>query len=201
MKKLSLLYSFLFISLINGCVKKAPNNSTPEIVESRVTTTQPSRVVHTPTPPILTGDYQQLQTVQGGLVTLQKRKNGFLFPQYNNRIIILQIFGQECSHCFKEMPIINKVQKNHSKDIQVIALQAQDKMSKETTSRLIRQFNIDYPIVDKDEAMDLLLFIQNTYGWRGILPYILIIKNGVTEYSFSGEVSHKELNEAVESLI
>jgi len=43
--------------------------------------------------------------------------------------------------------------------------------------------------------------MQTTYGWTGILPYMLIIKNGVTEYSFSGAVSHQELDEAVRSLI
>jgi hypothetical protein len=99
------------------------------------------------------------------------------------------------------MPIINSITRKYSRNLQIVALQAQEAMSKETASRLIQKFQMNYPIIDKDEAKSLLYFIQKTYGWTGILPYMLIIKNGVTEYSFAGEVSHKELDSAVKSLL
>jgi len=57
-----------------------------------------------------------------------------------------------------------------------------------------------YPIIDQDEARKTLLFIQNTYEWLGTLPYTLIIKNGVTEFSYEGEVSPQEIENDLRSL-
>ena len=151
--------------------------------------------------PSTAGNLHHLRTVQGATLTVQERSNGFVFPQYQNKIVLLEIFGKDCHYCFDEMPIINRLKQKYSGDLQIIAVQAQDAMSKQTSSRVIQQFQMDYPVVDKDEGRDLLYFLQTTYGWTGVLPYILIIKNGVTEYSVAGEVSYQELEEDIQSLL
>lgn len=210
MKNTLLGFSLLFLGLIfNACVEKSINTNTNQQIVP-ITSTPKSIPVQTPIvtstrniviPPSTTKDALQLKTVQGSILTIQERSNGFVFPQYQNKIVLLQIFGQDCPYCFKEMPIINRVKEKHVNNLQIIAIQAQDPMTKETASRLIQSYQMDYPVIDKDEAKSLLHFMQKTYGWTGILPYMLIIKNGVTEYSFSGSVSYQELDEAVQSLI
>ena len=203
MKKISLLTMLFFSLILNGCIEKSIITQSSPISTARtsIPTTPPplppKRVIATST----AGEYHQLQTVQGTTLAIQERSNGFDFPQFRNKIVLLQIFGQECPYCFKEMPTINRIKRKYSKNLQLIALQAQEPMSKQTSSRIIQKFQMNYPIIDKEEARNILYFIQNTYGWTGILPYMLLIKNGVTEYSFSGEVSHQELDEAVRSLI
>ena len=214
MKKILLGFSLLLFTLtFNACVKKnISTNTNPQIIP--ITTTPIPQTIQVPTPtPIQTpsraiaiapssaGESHQLKTVQGSFLTVQERSNGFVFPQYQGKVVLLQIFGQDCPYCFKEMPIINRVKQKYARNLQIIAIQAQDTMSKQTASRLIQSYQMNYPIVDKNEATNLLHFMQTTYGWTGILPYILIIKNGVTEYSFSGEVSHQELDEAIKSLL
>jgi thiol-disulfide isomerase/thioredoxin len=213
MKKLLLSFSLLVFTLtFNACVKKSIiTNSdpriTPIITSPNPTIIHPIQIpIQTPTKAIIiapssAGEFHQLKTVQGPILTVQERSNGFVFPQYRNKIVLLQIFGQDCPYCFKEIPIINRVKRQYAGSLQIIALQAQDSMSKQTASRLIQNYQMNYPVVDKNEAMNLLHFMQTTYGWTGILPYMLIIKNGVTEYSFAGEVSYQELDEAVSSLI
>ncbi len=151
--------------------------------------------------PSTSGESHSVRTVQGTTLTIQERSNGFVFPQYQDKVVLLEIFGKECPYCFKEIPLINNLYSKYRNNLQVIALQAQEPMTKHEASTLMQRHQMNYPVIDKDEAVPLLLFIQNTYGWTGILPYTLIIKNGVTEFSFTGEVSHQELDEAMRSLI
>jgi len=173
------------------------NPATIEVIPQEVI---PQRETSTP-PASTAGASHQLRTVQGGTIAIQERSNGFVFPQYNNKIVLLQIFGKECEYCLKEMPMLAQVQQQYAGNLQIIALQAQDPMSPATASMLIQQHQMYYPVIDKEEAGDLLYFLQQTYGWTGILPYTLLIKNGVTQFSFFGEVSPQELNEAIQSLL
>ena len=151
--------------------------------------------------PSTAGKTHQLKTIQGSFLTIEERSNGFVFPQYQDKLVLLQIFGKDCSYCFKEMPTINRIKRKYAGNLQIIAIQAQDSMSQQTASRILREYQMDYPVVDKGEALDLLHFIQINYEWRGILPFMLLLKNGVTEFPFSGETSYQEIDEAVQSLI
>ena len=146
------------------------------------------------------GETRQFRTVQGTSIAIQKRSNGFSFPQYQDKIIILQVFGKHCEYCFKEIPIIKRIQRKYAHNSKIIALQAQAPMSRGESSSLIQRFQMNYPIIDKSEAASLLLNIQNNYEWTGVLPCTLIIKNGVTEQAFKGEVSYQELDELMSSL-
>jgi len=223
MKKI--LPSFMLILLtfsINGCLKREmivtpqqqsnqniiiPTPSIEEPIKQNTVISTPSIDV-TPTreivtaPPIATnGALHQLKTVQGTTIAVQERSNGLLFPQYPNKIILLQVFGQHCPYCLDEMPTLQRIQQQYAGNLQIIALQAQEPMSPSTASMLIQQYQMHYPVIDKEEAIDLLFFLQQTFEWTGILPYTLLIKNGVTEYPFFGPVTYQELNESIQSLL
>jgi len=152
-------------------------------------------------PPATEGEYHQLKTVQGRIVSVQERSNGLVFPQYPNKIILLQVFGQHCHYCLEEMPTLQRLQQQYAGNLQVIALQAQEPMDQSTASMLIQQYQMHYPVVDKEEAIDLLFFLQQTFEWTGILPYTLLIKDGVVEYPFFGETSYQEMSEGIQSLL
>ena len=221
MKKILLSFMLiLFTFSINGCLKKdiianpqQPTNQGIIIpIPSREAPINQNVIISTPsvemlprqeiiTPPSTAGESYQLKTVQGTTIAIQERSNGFVFPQYRNKVVLLQIFGQHCEYCLKEMPTIAQAQQRYAGSLQIVAVQAQEPMSQSTASMLIQQYQMNYPIIDKEEAIELLYFLQQTYGWTGILPYTLLIKNGVTEFSFFGEVSSQELNEAIQSLI
>jgi len=210
MKKTLLLSSLLFTLFNSGCTKplivQSGSNhadlpvqvSTPQVMEPMQMPTQiptvQNNVVST------AGVYHQLKTIQGSTLTVGERSNGFVFPQYQGKVVLLQIFGKDCPFCFDEMPAIRNVDHKYGQNLQVIAIQAQEPMSQSEASSLINRFQMNYPIIERDESRDLLFFIRQTYGWNGILPYTLLIKNGVTEYSFSGKVSQQEIDESVKTL-
>jgi len=147
------------------------------------------------------GEVHVLKSFQGKKITIVERKNGYIFPEFKNKIVILEMFGKNCSHCLKEMPIMNKLRKKYARNLEIIALQVEGKMSPVQAKKLIRRHHIHYPIISGTTATNLQYNIQSTYGWTGILPFIMIIKNGVTEFSYRGQVSYNEINRDIKSLL
>jgi len=143
----------------------------------------------------------QLQSIQGQSISVSEQSTGLNFSQYQGKVILLQVFGKNCEYCFEEMPTIQKIQRKYANKLQIIAIQGQDKMNESTASRLIRKYSMNYPIIERDEARDILAYIGTTYGWTGVLPFIQIIKNGVTEATFAdGGASYSELSEVIDSI-
>jgi thiol-disulfide isomerase/thioredoxin len=147
------------------------------------------------------GEVHKLRSIQGKPITVVENTNGFIFPQYKNKVVILQMFGKNCSHCIKEIPIMSKLYRKYKNDLEIIAVQVENKMTKREGQRLLRRHHIKYPIIPGDDATNLQYNIQSTYGWTGILPYTLVIKDGVTEFTYPGEVTYSEINSDIQSLL
>ena len=221
MKKILLGVSSLLLTFsMSGCLQREmisnPQQHNPNVITptpSREATITYNRVIPAPSievpprreivtaPPASNGAFHQLRTVQGTTIAIQERSNGLFFPQYSDKIILLQVFGQHCHFCLNEMPTLNQLQQRYGGSLQIVALQAQEPMGKTTASMLIQQYQMHYPVIDKEEAADLLFFLQQTFEWTGILPYTLIIKDGAVEYPFFGETSYQEIDEAIQSLL
>ncbi len=198
------------ILLYTACGQKQPNytNSQPN---SQSTNTLHTPTIDSPRPSTIeteeptyseNGTTYQLPTIQGKNITITDNGNiGFIFPQYAGKIIIFEIMGKDCEYCKKESPILNRIKREFSNNVEVIAIQAQERMSPSATSNFLSQQNINHPVIEGDDAKELLRFVSETYGWTGILPYILLVKNGSTEYTFSdGGASYTELKESIQSL-
>jgi len=147
------------------------------------------------------GEIHNLKSIQGKKITIIERPTGYLFPEFKNKIVILEMFGKNCSHCIKEMPIMNKLRRKYRNNLEVIALQVEGKMSKLQANALLRRHKISYPVISGQTATNLQYQVQSTYGWTGILPFIMVIKNGVTEFTYRGEVNYKEINNDIRSLL
>ena len=146
------------------------------------------------------GEQHILQSIRGKTITIIERKRGFFFPQYKNKVIILEIFGKDCPHCLKEIPILRKIRNRYRGKLEIISIQAQGRMSRGEARNYINRHRIRYPIIEGDDATNLQYFIQATYGWSGILPYTLVVKNGVTELSYSGETDYQEIRNDIDTL-
>lgn len=147
------------------------------------------------------GEVHRLRSIQGQKITVVERSTGYVFPEFKNKIIILEMFGKNCSHCIKEMPIMNRLRRQYRNNLEIVALQVEGKMSKLQANALLRRHKIRYPIISGETATNLQYHVQNTYGWTGILPFIMIIKNGVTEFSYRGQITYNEINNDIRSLL
>ena len=158
-----------------------------------------SNIQETPSP--LSGSGYQVQSINGQSIGVIEQSTGLNFPQYLGKVILLQVFGKNCEYCFEELPIIHKIQSRYQNKLQVIAIQGQGKMTPSTASRLIGKYKMNYPIIERDNAIDVLSYIGSTYNWTGVLPFIQVIKDGVTEATFAdGGVSYNELSELIDTL-
>ena len=147
------------------------------------------------------GEVHKLKSFQGQNITIVEHKNGYTFPELKNKIIILEMFGKNCSHCIKEIPIMNHLKQKYGNKLEIIAVQVDAKMSPMEAKGFIRRHHIHYPIISGETATNLQYNIQNTYGWTGILPFIMIVKDGLTEFTYRGQVSNNELLHDIESII
>jgi len=149
------------------------------------------------------GVAHQLTSLQGETITIIENGNiGFDFPQFQGKIIIFEIFGKDCEYCLEEAPIINRIKREFSGRVEVVAIQAQGRIPPSLASTMLSQQNINYPVIEGDDAKELLRFLAETYGWTGILPYILLVKDGTTEHTFpDGGVGYEELKESIENLL
>ncbi|CAA6826504.1 MAG: Unknown protein [uncultured Sulfurovum sp.] len=147
------------------------------------------------------GEVHKLKSIQGQNITIVERSNGYLFPEFKNKIVILEMFGKNCSHCIKEMPIMHKLHQQYRNKLEIVALQVEGKMSPMQANALIRRHKITYPIISGDTATNLQYHVQKTYGWTGVLPFIMLIKDGVTEASYRGQVTYNEINNDIRTLL
>lgn len=189
----SLLISSSFLLYVGCANKEYPiiysdkeESITEEIMESRDRTIVTNEPIDK-SPYIPNIKYYKIKSVQGESITVGEHSRGFEFPQYKGKIVLLQFFGKECHYCFEEMPIINRIKDRYSDILSVIAIQSGSPMVEGEAQRLIQEHNMNYPIVDKEEAIKLLVYLRDIYEWRGILPYLLLIKDGQIEQVFKGE--------------
>jgi len=146
-------------------------------------------------------EVHKLRSIQGKSITIVERSNGFLFPEYKNKVVVLEMFGKKCTHCIKEIPTLNKLRSRYRGKVEIVAVQVEERMSSSEANSLIRRHKIHYPLIAGETAKNLQYNIQNTYGWTGILPFIMVIKNGVTEFTYPGTISYKEIHNDIKSIL
>ncbi len=147
------------------------------------------------------GAIHKLRSLQGQNITIQERPTGYVFPNFKHKIVILEMFGKDCSHCIREMPTMRKLKRRYGKHLEIVAIQVEGKMSRHQANSLIRRHHITYPIIPGESAKNLQFHVQNTFGWTGILPFIMVIKDGVTEFTYSGTVSYNRIRKDIHSLL
>ncbi len=166
---------------------------------------QPTIQQEAPTPtniaPSTAGETYHFPTVQGSTITIQERSNGLVFPQYQGKIVLLEIFGQNCHFCKEEFPKINSLKQRYGDRIQIIGVQAQEPMSQADLLNFTQQFQLNFPVIPKNEATPILLSLQNKYEWSGVLPVLQFIKDGVTEMTLKGDIlPYQELDKMLQEL-
>jgi len=199
-----LVSSFIFYS---GCMKKEFPNVYPENSSNNNQSEEMTTIETTPIPTEVSSPkyipkikYRQMKTVQGGSITLGEHSRGFEFPEYKGKIVLLEFFGKECHYCFEEMPTISRIQNEYSDKVSVIAIQATPPMVQGEAQRLIQEHNMHYPIIDQDEAKSILIYLRDVYEWGGVLPYIMLIKDGQIEQVFKGTNSFEEISQGIKNI-
>jgi len=116
-------------------------------------------------------------TVQGKSIGINVADKKFKIKGMEDKIVFLKVFGWDCKFCKKEIPELIKLKKQLGDSFDVIAIEAQQH-SKEVSLKKIKEYGINYSIVSGDEQRDFYAYLQEKYGWTGIIPLTIVVAKG-----------------------
>ena len=131
-----------------------------------------------------TGQYQLLdqtiiKTIDGEVIHVDRTKNGLIFKGYEDKIVLLEVFGHSCPPCKAAIPGYNRLQKKHQKDVVVIAIEVWGS-DNAGLKQYANTHGIHYKAVSKADSGKMVSFIGKLTGWHpGVgVPYILLFDRG-----------------------
>ncbi len=130
------------------------------------------------------------ETIDGTELEISVGDNAFYVKGLENKTLFLKIFGWDCQFCQKEIPQLINLKKELSDSFEVIAIEAQEH-SVEESKEAIKKYGINYHIVSGDTHKDFYHYLQEKYGWTGIIPLTIVVAKGGKVLAFEvGEKSY-----------
>jgi len=137
-----------------------------------------------------------LTTNKGKVIDINITQEGFIFKQYPNKTVLLNFFGPMCPPCIIEMPHLIELQKEHKDDLQIIAVQVQMPMEDKELAAFVKKNNVNYPVVNLNDAWDIVSFVKANTNWGGQIPFMMMFdKNGNLKNQYMGVVANEKLLE------
>ena len=133
-----------------------------------------------------------LKAIDGTLFNLKAEKKKIMIEGMENKIVFLKVFGWDCIFCMKEVPELIALQDSLPDKFAVLAIEAQDH-SRDISLSKIEEYGINYPIILGQDQDEFYRYLQEQYGWTGIIPLTIVL-------STKGDVLAFELGEKSYSL-
>ncbi len=135
-----------------------------------------------------------LTTVKGKVINLEITKDGFNFKQFPSKTVLLDFFGPMCPPCIIGMPHLIELQKKYKNDIQIIGVQVQMPMENDEIAEFIKTNNVNYPIINLNDAWDIISFIKANTNWGGQIPFMMMFnKKGELVNQYMGVVENSKI--------
>jgi thiol-disulfide isomerase/thioredoxin len=114
-----------------------------------------------------------MKTVTGKTVTVKVVRQGFKFTGagLTNKGVYLNFFGTHCPPCRSEIPRLKEDAK--MKGYGILGIQAQMPESNRAVKSFKRDMNMNYPVVNINEANKLIDFLIENNRWQGSVPYTM----------------------------
>ncbi len=115
-----------------------------------------------------------LNSIDGKSFNLKTEKKKIIIDGMENKIVFLKVFGWDCKFCMKEVPQLIELKNTISDKFAVLAIEAQNH-TLDTSLVNIKKYGINYPIIlGKDQDM-FYRYLQEQYGWTGIIPLTIVL--------------------------
>jgi len=132
------------------------------------------------------------KTVKNAKIEIDVEDKIFKIKGMENKTVFLKVFGWDCKYCKKEIPELINLKNKLGDSFEVIAIEAQE-YSNEESLKYIKEYGINYHIVPGASQSAFYAYLQEKYGWTGIIPLTIVI-------SKAGKVLAFELGEKSFSL-
>jgi len=117
------------------------------------------------------------KTVDGRDFIIKTNNKKIEIDGLTNKLVFLKIFGWDCKYCKKEIPQLINLKKNLGDIFEVIAIEA-EKHSNEESLKYIKEYGINYDIVNGNEQKRFYEYLQVHYGWSGVIPLTIVLGKG-----------------------
>ena len=130
------------------------------------------------------------EATDGTKLEVDVEDNAFYIKGLEEKTVFLKIFGWDCKFCQKEIPQLIQLKKELGDSFEVIAIEAQEH-SIEESKEAIKKYGINYYVIPGDTHKDFYRYLQEKYGWTGIIPLTIVIAKGGKVLAFEiGEKSY-----------
>ncbi len=141
-----------------------------------------------------------LKTIDGKTLEVQGTKNGLVFKEFQNKIVLLEFWGTHCPPCLMSIPHYIDLTKKYKDKVAIVAIEVQ-MTPKTQLSEFVKAKGINYNVLEQRENMDFVRYVATRAQWRGAIPYLLIFgKNGEVATIQRGMVSEEYIENVIKQL-
>ena len=144
--------------------------------EIKKTYTKVSYKIDTVKSNIVNSDYT-FTTVLGKTIKMDVADKEFHIKGMEDKIVFLKVFGWDCKFCKKEIPELVNLKRELGETFEVIAVEAQQHTQEESLAA-IKKYGVNYHIVAGEEQGEFYAYLQEKYGWTGIIPLTIVVAKG-----------------------
>ena len=116
-----------------------------------------------------------LKTTNGKKIKLISTENGIKFPDYPDKIILLDFFATWCPPCRAAIPHLISLQNKYKKDVQVIAILMEENKDNSELESFIEKHKLIFPVSNSRENF---ILSQALGGIRSLPTMVMYDKNG-----------------------
>lgn len=114
------------------------------------------------------------KTVDNQTIEIDVKDRYFKIKGMENKTVFLKVFGWDCKFCTKEIPQLVKLKSELGDSFEVVALEAQH-FSNNDSLKYIKKYGINYHIVPGESHTDFYAYLQEKYGWTGVIPLTIVL--------------------------
>jgi thiol-disulfide isomerase/thioredoxin len=149
---------------------------------------------------ILSGSDFSFKTVKNQKIEIDVEDKVFKIKGMEDKTVFLKVFGWDCKYCKKEIPELVNLKNELGDTFEVIAIEAQQ-YSNEESLKYIKEYGINYHIVPGEAHAKFYAYLQEKYGWTGIIPLTIVISKGGDVLAFELGAKSFSLSELMKAAL
>lgn len=140
------------------------------------------------------------KTVKNQKIEIDVDDKIFKIKGMEEKTIFLKVFGWNCKYCKKEIPELVNLKNKLGDSFEVIAVEAQQYSNAESL-KYIEEYGINYHIVSGESQSKFYAYLQEKYGWTGIIPLTIVISKGGEVLAFEIGAKSYSLSELMKAAL
>ena len=133
---------------------------------------------------------------------ISETETGLEFKELKGKAVLLTLWGHKCPPCLKEIPELINLTKKHTKDLAIVAIEAQ-LYPTDKVKEFVKEHEMNYNVVAGIDHNNFISYIATMAGYSEGIPLPLLIainKYGEVELVQAGLIREDELEMLIEDL-